>query len=56
MHAKARAAALEMQVCEEAKASLRRQLLVLAKKSGQEWEITFRGERPFAAQQPERSP
>jgi len=44
MNAKARAAALELQVCAEAKASLRRQLLELAEKSGQEWEITFRDE------------
>src|SRR2546426_2317541 len=44
MNTKARAAALEMQVREEAKASLRRQLLELAKKSGQDWEITFRDE------------
>jgi hypothetical protein len=47
MHAKARAEALEMRVCDEAKASLRRQLLDLAKKAGQEWEITFRDERPL---------
>ena len=39
--------ALDMHVCDEAKASLRRQLLELAKKSGQEWEITFRDEHPF---------
>ena len=50
MNAKARAEALEMQVREEAKASLRRQLLELAKKSGQTWEITFRDELQPVAQ------
>jgi hypothetical protein len=44
MNAKARQLAMEMQVCEEAKASLRKQLLELAKKSGQTWEIHFRDE------------
>lgn len=47
MNSKARATALELQVCEEAKESLRRQLLELAKKTGQQWEITFRDERPM---------
>jgi hypothetical protein len=54
MHARARAAALQMQVCDEAKSSLRRQLLELAKKSGQEWEITFRDEHPFVTEQADR--
>jgi hypothetical protein len=50
MNARARAQALEMQVREEAKASLRRQLLELAKKSRQTWEITFRDEQQPLAQ------
>jgi hypothetical protein len=49
MNAQARTRALEMQICEDAKESLRRQLLDLAKKSGQEWEITFRDERPLVS-------
>jgi hypothetical protein len=54
MHTRARAEALEMQVCQEAKGSLRRQLLELAKKTGQEWDITFRDERPLVAEQADR--
>jgi hypothetical protein len=46
MNSQARAAALQLQVCDEAKASLRRQFLALAKKMGQEWDITFRDEQP----------
>ncbi len=46
MNEKARQAALEMRVLEEAKASLREQLLDLSKKAGQDWEIHFRDERP----------
>jgi hypothetical protein len=49
MNDKARAAAVEMKVLEEAKASLRRQLLELSKKAGQEWEINFRDESPLFA-------
>jgi hypothetical protein len=48
MNSQARAAALELRVCDEAKASLRRQFLALAKKMGQEWDITFRDEQPAA--------
>jgi hypothetical protein len=44
MNAKPRSAALELHVLEDAKTSLRRQLLDLAKKTGQDWEITFRDE------------
>ena len=44
MNRRAEAAALEMQVCEEAKASLCRQLLDLTRTTGQEWRITFRDE------------
>jgi hypothetical protein len=54
MHAKARAAALEMRVCDEAKSALRRQFLELAKKAGQEWEISFRDERPLVTEQADR--
>jgi predicted outer membrane protein len=54
MNAQARKTALEMQVCEEAKASLRRQLQALAKKMGQEWDITFRDEPPFVAEPGDR--
>ena len=50
MNAKARTNALEMNVLDEAKASLRRQLLELAKKTGQEWEITFRDESELVTQ------
>ena len=53
MNAKARATALELQVREEAKAALRRQLLELARKSGQDWEITFRDEPTLIAPVPE---
>ncbi|MDB6015736.1 MAG: hypothetical protein JWR19_225, partial [Pedosphaera sp.] len=49
MNDKARAAAVEMKVLEEAKASLRRQLLELSQKAGQEWEINFRDESPLFA-------
>ena len=44
MNRRAEAAALEMQVCEEAKASLCRRLLDLTRTTGQEWKITFRDE------------
>jgi Protein of unknown function (DUF4230) len=44
MNDKARAAALELKALDDAKASLRRQLLDLANKTGQKWEITFRDE------------
>jgi hypothetical protein len=50
MNAKARSAAVELQVLEDAKTSLRRQLLDLAKKAGQDWEITFRDEPQIAIQ------
>ena len=54
MHAQARAEALEMRVCEEAKESLRHQFLELARKTGQEWEITFRDEHPLVTGQADR--
>jgi hypothetical protein len=50
MNRKAEDAALEMQVCGEANASLHRQLLELAKTTGQEWKITFRDEPLLGAQ------
>jgi hypothetical protein len=50
MNDRARAAALEMRVLDDAKASLRRQLLDLANKAGQKWEITFRDEPAKLAQ------
>jgi predicted outer membrane protein len=56
MNAQARKTAVEMQVCEEAKNSLRRQLQALAKKMGQEWDISFRDEPPFAAGQADPKP
>jgi len=56
MNAQARKTAMEMQVCEEAKAALRRQLQALAKKMGQDWDITFRDEPPFVTGQADRKP
>ncbi len=44
MNRKARETALQLQVCQQAKDALRRQLLELARKAGQHWEITFRDE------------
>jgi hypothetical protein len=44
MNAKAREAALAMNVIADARESLRKQLLDLAAKSGQDWVITFRDE------------
>ena len=52
MNSRARAAAVEMKVLAEAKESLRRQLLDLAKKSGQDWQITFRDEPSLMIQPP----
>ncbi len=46
MNDKAHAAALEMRILGEARESLRRQLLDLASKAGQKWEIHFRDEPP----------
>lgn len=54
MNQMARARALELHACEEAKASLRRQLLELAKKSGQEWDIRFRDEVQLVPRTEER--
>ncbi len=44
MNAKAREAALELKVLQDSKDSIRRQLLDLAKRTGQDWEINFRNE------------
>ena len=44
MNAKARAAALELKVLQDSEDSLRRQMLDLAKRTGQDWEVRFRDE------------
>jgi Protein of unknown function (DUF4230) len=56
MNNRARAAAMEMKVLDEAKASLRRQLLDLANKAGQKWEVTFRDEPQKLVPPPNESP
>jgi hypothetical protein len=56
MNEKARAAALAMSVLDDARESLRRQLLDLARKAGQDWQITFSDEPPVLAQPPGEMP
>lgn len=46
MNGRARAAALEMKILDEARSALRQQFEALAREAGQEWTITFREAAP----------